>query len=79
MPGCPGAPVVYRGIRNPDNTIASTLHAGVRVPASAFQSIIVDGIPMFRADVRPYGVSSFGEFTNAATNGQCVMTERSSV
>lgn len=77
--GCPGAPVVYRGVRSPDASAASTLHAGVRVPASAFHPVTVDGISMFRADVRPYGVSSFGEFSNPAETGQCVMTERSSV
>lgn len=77
--GCPGAPIVYRGVRGADGSAASTLHAGVQVPASAFHPVTVDGISMFRADVRPYGVSTFGEFSHPAENGQCVMTERSSV
>jgi hypothetical protein len=71
--GCPGSPIVYRG----DGS--TLLHAGVKVPASAFHPFSVAGIDMWRADVRPYGVSDFGEFTKAAQNGQCVMAERSSV
>ena len=34
---------------------------------------------MLRADARPFGVHTFGTFTNAATNGQCVMEQRSSL
>ena len=71
--GCPGRPVVWRGEGAP------LLHAGVKVPASAFHPVTVDGIPMVRADVRPYGVSDFGEFTNVAQFGQCAMEQRSSI
>ena len=48
--GCPGRPVSWRGEETP------VLHAGVKIPASAFHTVKVDGIPMVRADVRPYGV-----------------------
>ena len=71
--GCPGRPVVWRGEE------AALLHAGVKIPPSAFHPVTVDGIPMVRADVRPYGISDFGEFTNVAQVGQCVMEQRSSV
>jgi hypothetical protein len=76
--GCEGAPVIYRGEQTA-GVPPPTLHAGVKVPPSAFQTTTIDGIPMVRADVRPYGVSDFGEFTKAAETGQCVMEQRSSV
>ena len=75
--GCPGRPIVYRGL--PDGGGRALLHAGVSVPASAFHPVTVDGVAMLRADARPFGVHTFGTFTNAATNGQCVMEQRSSL
>ena len=75
--GCPGRPIVYRGL--PDGGERPLLHAGVSVPASAFHPMTVDGVAMLRADARPFGVHTFGTFTNAATNGQCVMEQRSSL
>jgi hypothetical protein len=56
--GCTGRPVVWRGEGAP------VLHAGVKIPASAFH---------------PVTVSDFGEFTKVAQVGQCVMEQRSSV
>lgn len=75
--GCEGAPVVYRGEQT---TVGRpTLHAGVKIPPSAFQSTTVDGVAMFRADVRPYGVSDFGEFVHTTSTGMCATEKRSAV
>ena len=72
--GCPGAPVVYTAAPGED----VTLHGGIRVPSSLFQPVAVDGIEMFRADVRPLGVSDFGSLL-ATSNGACAGYNRKQI
>lgn len=73
--GCPGAPVVYTA----EEGHAVTLHGGVRAPSGLFKPVDVDGIAMFRADVRPLlGGEDFGSLSAVGT-GQCAGYHRKQV
>ena len=72
--GCPGDPVVYTAAPGE----AVTLHGGVRVPSRLFQQVVVNGIEMFRADVRPLGVSDFGSLL-ATSFGSCAGYNRKQI